>query len=41
MPLGLGDPPTGLTGDVPLYRGDAKPGKVPCDAMVWFRLEKR
>ena len=27
--------------DVPLYRGDVKPGKVPYDAMVWFRLEKR
>ncbi len=31
----------GRLGDVPLYRGDAKPGKVPYDAMVWFRLEKR
>ena len=31
----------GRLGDVPLYRGDVKPGKVPYDAMVWFRLEKR
>lgn len=31
----------GRLGDVPLYRGDVKPGKVPFDAMVWFRLEKR
>ena len=26
----------GRLGDVPLYRGDAKPGKVPYDAMVWI-----
>jgi len=27
--------------DVPLYRGKDLPGKVPFDAMVWFKLEKR
>jgi hypothetical protein len=27
--------------DVPLYRGKMLPGKVPYDAMVWLRLEKR
>lgn len=26
--------------DVPLYRGKMAPGKVPFDAIVWFRLEK-
>lgn len=28
-------------GNVPLYEGKMHPGKVPFDAMVWFRLEKR
>ncbi|PKN30791.1 MAG: hypothetical protein CVU64_01830 [Deltaproteobacteria bacterium HGW-Deltaproteobacteria-21] len=28
-------------GDVPLYEGEMLSGKVPYDAMVWFRLEKR
>lgn len=27
--------------DVPRYQGGVKPGKVPFDAMVWFRLEKK
>jgi hypothetical protein len=27
--------------DVPQYKGKVAPGKVPFDAMVWFRLEKR
>jgi hypothetical protein len=27
--------------DVPLYTGDAGAGKVPFDAMVWFRLMKK
>jgi len=27
--------------DVPLYRGKIIPGKVPFDAVVWFRLEKK
>jgi hypothetical protein len=27
--------------DVPLYRGKMSPGRVPFDAMVWLRLEKR
>ncbi len=31
----------GRLSDVPLYQGDVLPGKVPFDAMVWFRLEKR
>lgn len=31
----------GRLGDVPLYQGSVKPGKVPFDAMVWFRLEKK
>jgi hypothetical protein len=26
--------------EVPLYQGEMKPGKVPFDAQVWFRLEK-
>jgi hypothetical protein len=26
--------------EVPLYQGDMAPGKVPYDAMVWFRLKK-
>ncbi|MFZ7112744.1 MAG: hypothetical protein ACOWYE_13765 [Desulfatiglandales bacterium] len=28
-------------GEVPLYQGEIRSGKVPYDAMVWFRLEKR
>jgi len=31
----------GRFSDVPLYKGKAFPGKVPCDAVVWFRLEKK
>jgi len=31
----------GRLSDVPLYQGKVLPGKVPFDAMVWFRLEKR
>jgi hypothetical protein len=31
----------GRFSDVPLYQGKMLPGKVPVDAMVWFRLEKR
>lgn len=31
----------GRLGDVPLYQGSVKPGKVPFDAMVWFRLERK
>ncbi len=31
----------GRLSDVPLYQGKALPGKVPFDAMVWLRLEKR
>lgn len=31
----------GRLGDVPLYRGKELPGKVPFDAMVWFRLERK
>ena len=27
--------------DVPGYRGEELPGKVPYDCMVWFRLERR
>ena len=27
--------------DVPLYQGKMLPGKVPFDAVVWLRLEKR
>jgi hypothetical protein len=27
--------------DVPLYQGRMSPGKVPFDAMVWLRLEKK
>jgi hypothetical protein len=27
-------------GDVPLWQGKMAPGKLPYDAMVWFRLEK-
>jgi hypothetical protein len=26
--------------DVPQHEGQTSPGKVPFDAMVWFRLEK-
>jgi hypothetical protein len=26
--------------DVPLYQGKMVPGKVPFDAVIWFRLEK-
>jgi hypothetical protein len=26
--------------DVPLHQGEMAPGKVPFDAMIWFRLEK-
>ena len=26
---------------VPLYQGELPPGKVPYDAQVWFRLEKK
>jgi hypothetical protein len=29
-------------GDMPLWRqGKMAPGKLPYDAMVWFRLEKK
>ena len=28
-------------GDVPLWQGKMAPGKLPYDAMVWFRLEKK
>jgi hypothetical protein len=31
----------GRFSDVPLYRGKMLPGKVPVDAVVWFRLEKK
>ena len=31
----------GRFSDLPLYRGKALPGKIPCDAVVWFRLEKK
>ena len=31
----------GGSGDVPLYEGKTRSGKVPFDGMVWFRLEKR
>ena len=27
--------------DVPLYKGKMLPGKIPFDAQVWLRLEKR
>ncbi len=27
--------------DVPLYQGKIFPGKVPFDAVVWLRLEKK
>jgi len=30
----------GGLGDVPLYEGEMRSGKVPFDAMVWFRLDK-
>jgi hypothetical protein len=30
----------GRLSDVPLYQGKVLPGKVPFDAMVWFRLVK-
>jgi hypothetical protein len=28
-------------GGVPLWQGKMAPGKLPYDAMVWFRLEKK
>jgi hypothetical protein len=28
-------------GDMPLWQGKMAPGKLPYDAMVWFRLEKK
>jgi hypothetical protein len=28
-------------GDVPLWQREMAPGKLPYDAMVWFRLEKK
>jgi len=28
-------------GDVPLWQGKMAPGKMPYDAMVWFRLERK
>jgi hypothetical protein len=27
--------------DVPLHEGEAPSGKVPYDAMLWYKLEKR
>ena len=27
--------------DIPLYAGPRRPGKVPCDALVWLTLEKK
>ena len=31
----------GRFSDVPLYQGKMRPGKIPFDALVWFRLKKR
>jgi hypothetical protein len=28
-------------GDVPLWQGKMAPAKLPYDAMVWFRLERK